>query len=84
MTFQAYIDNIKAKTGKTPDRFEGQNDVFKEMVNIGYKNIVKQNPTRCKLIDSSQTIDDTAEQVLMHLEKYVNDVEFNLKRKPKP
>ena len=23
MTFQAYLDNIKAKTGKTPDDFEG-------------------------------------------------------------
>lgn len=73
-----------AKTGKTPDKFEGQNDNFKELVNQGYKNIVKQNPNRCKLIDSSQTIQDTADQVLIHLEKYVNDVENVNRKKNKP
>lgn len=73
-----------AKTGKVPDRFEGENDNFKEMVNQGYKNIVKQNPTRCKLIDSSQTIEKTAEQVLMHLDKYVSELDNVNRKKNRP
>lgn len=60
------------RKGKIPDKFESENDDFKERVNIGYKNIVKKNPGRCKLIDSSRTIEDTKEQVLILLEEFYN------------
>ncbi len=38
MSFQAYIDNIKAKTGKTPDDFKklaGKKGLLKEGVKAG-------------------------------------------------
>lgn len=63
-----------AKTGKIPDRFESENDEYKERVNKGYKTIVKREPTRCKLIDSSQTIEDTKEQVLLEMQIYVKEI----------
>lgn len=71
-----------AKTGKIPDKFESENDVFKENVIKGYKDIVKKDPTRCKLIDSSQTIEATREQVMYHLVAFLQ--EFKNKKKPKP
>lgn len=58
------------KTGKIPDKFESEDDTFKENVNIGYKNIVKKNPARCKLIDSSRSIEDTKEQVIILLNQF--------------
>lgn len=70
------------KTGKVPDKFESETDQFKENVNRGYKNIVKKDPDRCKLIDSSQTIDDTKDQVLHHLKKYVESLNKKVKFKP--
>lgn len=73
-----------AKTGKVPDKFESEPDDFKNRVNIGYKTLVKQQPNRCKLIDSSQTIEDTTEQVLFHLQSFVQDLKNSSKKKVKP
>lgn len=56
--------------GRIPDKFVSEDDTFKENVNLGYKNIVKKNPARCKLIDSSRSIEETKEQVLILLNKY--------------
>ncbi len=70
-----------AKTGKTPDKFESEGDEFKERVNKGYKNIVKKSPNRCKLIDSSRTIDETRDQVLIHLEEFIKGFKFHKKLK---
>ena len=63
------------KTGKIPDKFESEDDLFKENVNIGYKNIVKKNPARCKLIDSSRTVEETKEQVLILLNQHYQSFE---------
>lgn len=60
------------KTGKIPDKFESEDDDFKERVNIGYKNIVKKNPSRCKLIDSSRSTNETKEQVMILLDEFFN------------
>lgn len=73
-----------AKTGKIPDKFESEDDDFKERVNKGYKNLVKKELTRCKLIDSSQTIEDTKEQVLLHLQSFVQEFANKSKKKIKP
>lgn len=62
-------------TKKIPDKFESEDDVFKEKVNLGYKNIVKKNPSRCKLIDSSRSIEETREQVLILLEQHYKSFE---------
>lgn len=56
--------------GKVLDKFASEDDDFKEKVNAGYKGIVKKNPARCKLIDSSISIDDTKEQVLITLNQF--------------
>jgi len=58
------------KTKKVPDKFERQGDEFFQSVILGYKDIVKMDPNRCKLIDSSKTIDETNDQVLLHLEEF--------------
>ncbi len=73
-----------AKTGKIPDKFESEDDDFKLRVNSGYKNLVKKELNRCKLIDSSQTIEDTKEQVLLHLTSFVNDFNNQNKKKVRP
>lgn len=73
-----------AKTGKVPDKFESETDDFKERVNRGYKDIVKKNVGRCKLIDSSKSIDDTTDQVLFHLQSFVQDFKNENKKKVRP
>lgn len=73
-----------AKTGKVPDKFESENDDFKLRVNNGYKSLVKKELNRCKLIDSSQTIEDTKDQVLLHLVSFVNEFKNQNKKKNKP
>lgn len=70
-----------AKTGKVPDKFESETDDFKERVNKGYKDIVKKNIGRCKLIDSSKSIEDTQEQVLFYLESFVQEFKKDNKKK---
>lgn len=61
------------KTGKVLDKFEREGDDFKEKVNLGYKNIVKKNPARCKLIDSSEEVTATKEQVLIILNDFYKE-----------
>lgn len=61
------------KTGKVLDKFEREGDDFKERVNLGYKNIVKKNPARCKLIDSSEEVTETKEQVLIILNEFYKE-----------
>lgn len=61
------------KTGKILDKFEREGDDFKERVNLGYKNIVKKNPARCKLIDSSEEVTETREQVLIILNEFYKE-----------
>lgn len=56
--------------GKILDKFENEDDIFKENVNMGYKNIVKKQPSRCKLIDSSRNIEETKEQVMILLNQF--------------
>ena len=61
------------KAGKALDKFEREGDDFKERVNLGYKNIVKKNPARCKLIDSSEEVSETKEQVLIILNEFYKE-----------
>ena len=71
-----------ARTGKVPDKFESEDDAFKERVYKGYKNLVKKHINRCKLIDSSQSIEATREQVLLHLDEFF--LGFKKKKQMKP
>lgn len=63
-----------AKTKKIPDKFESQDDDFFERVIQGYKNIAKQDPNRCKLINAAGTPQDTLDQILFNLEQYCQKV----------
>lgn len=55
------------------DKFESEDDIFKEKVNLGYKNLVKKNPSRCKLIDTNKTIEEVKEQVLILLDAFYKE-----------
>jgi dTMP kinase len=59
-----------AQTGKIPDKFERESDEFFIKINQAYKNIFKKEKHRCKLVDSSRTIEETNEQVLLYLEEF--------------
>lgn len=75
------------KTGKDLDRFEIAPDEFKISVANGYKNLVKKNASRYRLIDSSQTIDETSEQIMEIFKDYVQNVmgqDNNVKKRFKP
>jgi dTMP kinase len=72
------------KTGKIPDKFESEDDIFFEKVQNGFKSIVKREPNRCKLIDSSRTIEETNEQVLILLNNHIEMVSYHdMKKKEK-
>ncbi len=60
------------KTGKVPDKFERESDEFFNNVLCEYKNIVKRDPKRCKLVDSSKTVEETNDQVFVYLENFYN------------
>ena len=76
------------KTGKDLDRFEVASDDFKISVTNGYKNLVKRNPSRYRLIDSSQTIEETSVQIMEVFKDYVQDIlpdaEVQQKKRMKP
>ncbi len=73
-----------AKTGKIPDKFESESDDFHLNVNLGYKNVAKKDPSRCKIIDSSKSIEDTADQVMSHLIPFVDELINQPKKKYRP
>jgi dTMP kinase len=62
------------KTGKQLDKFEIASDDFKNSVRMGYKSLVKKNPERYRLVDSSKSIEDTTEQVMGFFKDFVEDV----------
>lgn len=59
-----------AQTRKIPDKFERETDEFFIKVDQAYKNIFKKEKHRCKLVDSSRTIEETNDQVLLYLEEF--------------
>lgn len=56
---------------KKLNKFDSESEEFKTKVNLGYKNIVKKNPTRCKLINVNQSHDETIEQIKSILDNYM-------------
>jgi dTMP kinase len=67
------IGKLRSINKNTLDKFEREDDNFKERVYQGYKNIVKKNPGRCKLINSSKSIEESKEQMLMLLDEFYNE-----------
>lgn len=72
-----------AKTNKIPDKFEREKDDFFERVIQGYKNIAKQDPNRCKLINAAGSPKETIDQVLFNLDQYYQKVNAKNDRKMK-
>jgi len=72
-----------SKTGKEPDNFESQNNDFFQRVLDGYLNIAKNEPERCKLVDSSKSLEDTKEQVVGIMNQFLgSDLKKIKKNKP--
>lgn len=71
-----------AKTGKVPDNFESQSDDFFQNVLDGYLEIAKKEPIRCKIIDSSQSLIATKEQVVNVMKVFLNTNKNVKKIKP--
>ena len=59
-----------AQTGKIPDKFERESDEFFLNINQAYKHIFIREKHRCKLVDSSRTIQETNEQVELYMEEF--------------
>lgn len=72
-----------AKTGKIPDRFESQQEDFFNRALEGYQERAKNDPKRCKLIDSSLSIEHTRKQVLKYMEEFINGLDLKNKQKLK-
>lgn len=72
-----------AKTNKNLDKFERESDDFFQRVIQGYKNIAKQDPNRCKLIDASGTQKDTVDSVLFNLEQFYQQIQNSAPKKMK-
>lgn len=61
------------KTGKVPDKFESQDSSFFMRCIDGYNKQIKNDPKRCKFVDSSKTIEQTTEQVKEILKDYIGE-----------
>ncbi len=87
LSFNVPIDISKARlkqTGKALDKFEREPDEFKRKVQEGYLELVKNNPNRCKLVDSSISIEDTKKQVIDILNDYIPKMNQTQAKKIKP
>lgn len=69
-----------SKTGKEPDNFESQSNDFFQRVLDGYLNIAKSEPERCKLVDSSKSLEDTKEQVVGIMNQFLGTDNKKLKK----
>jgi dTMP kinase len=58
-------------TGKTPDKFEGQNASYFESVRAGYHARVNENPSRFRIIDSSKPLVDVSAQVKQVVAEFI-------------
>lgn len=70
------------RTGKTPDKFESQDNNFFLNAIEGYEKIAKTNPERYKLIDSSKNLEYTEKQVNAYMEEYFAKFQKQKKNKP--
>lgn len=69
------------KTGKTPDNFESQSDEFFQKILDCFLDIAKKEPQRCKVIDSSESLEHTKQQVVKVMENFLNkNVKANRKK----
>jgi dTMP kinase len=68
------------KTGKVPDKFESQNEDFFQKAIDGYAMQAKNDPKRCKIIDSSKGMDYTEIQVIKYMDEFFKSIELANKK----
>lgn len=57
----------KTRSGDSEDRYERKGLEFHKKLNRGFLEIAQANPTRCKVIDATQGIDNVADQIWAHV-----------------
>lgn len=70
-----------SQTGKVPDNFESQSNDFFQKVLDSYLDIAKKEPERCKVIDSSLSLEDTKEQVIKVINNFLGNKNKTIKIK---
>ena len=63
------VETSQARVGKEKDRMESAGIEFFERVRKGFLEIAKQEPSRVKVIDSTQSIEDIHKQVVELIQK---------------
>jgi dTMP kinase len=57
------------RAGAKPDRFEREDLGFHERLNAAFRDIAKEEPQRCVLINANRTKDQVAAEIWMHVKK---------------
>jgi len=57
------------RAGGKPDRFEREDLGFHERLNAAFRDIAKEEPNRCVLINANRTKDQVAAEIWMHVKK---------------
>lgn len=73
IVFDIDIETSMQRVGKTKDRMESAGMDFFNRVRNGYLAIAKEEPTRVKVINSADTIEEIHNQVVKLVEKAVNN-----------
>lgn len=68
-------------TGKTPDKFESQNEEYFQKAIEGYEDAARRDPDRCKIVDSSRGIEYTELQVIKIMDEFFNKLDNQEKLK---
>ena len=63
------VETSQARVGKEKDRMESAGVEFFERVRKGFLEIAKQEPSRVKVIDSTQSVEDIHKQVVELIQK---------------
>lgn len=75
--------SIREEFGETQDRLESEAIEFHEKVRHGFYEISRQEPERLKIIDASNSKEDTFEQIKYHLDQVIEE-KFSYSRNSLP
>lgn len=76
LLFDVDIDtgNARAQQRSQADRFESEQDAFKQAVRTRYLELAKQNPQRIKVIDASQPLEHVVRAVRSQVNDFIRTV----------